>query len=74
MPVYKITHRKTITWEVEQEANNERVAREIVDNEFEFTEDSAVNIQWDEPYVEELEEDYSVWDDADGIADEEEDD
>lgn len=53
MPTYKITSRKTLTFETVIEAENEDEALRIHNFECEFDDDTASNIQWDSDYIEE---------------------
>ena len=53
MPTYKLTVRKILTFETVIDAETEWDALDIHDNECEFDEDSAKNLQWSEVQIEE---------------------
>lgn len=53
MPTYKLTVRKVMTFETVIEADTEWEALDIHDNECDFDEETASNIQWSEVHIEE---------------------
>lgn len=54
MPTYKITSRKTLTFETVIEAGNEDEALRIHNFECEFDDNTASEIRWDKDAVEEV--------------------